>query len=172
MCRNQIYEFSPNESVQFHAHIKCEQCDFVAENKSNLNDHIKSVHPKPKKPRTKKKPKEEQASTMDTMQSGTLEPVFAPHSVVPNSIEEDGRKVIVQPAASPVGTVLMSPLEDTPEKVPLSHAISNMDTIDNSQLQRLRGKSESPGQCGERNSRAGGHPGSSHQQVHTEVTND
>ena len=39
---------------KFHAHVKCERCDHVAENKHSLQRHVWHAHPKPKKPRTKK----------------------------------------------------------------------------------------------------------------------
>ena len=114
---------------KFHAHIKCEQCDFVAENKLNLNQHIRSAHPKPKKPRIRKSQKSDAPSSTSSGPNETISaPQLATEKLTDNGVDEDLRKVIVKPAASPVGTVLISPLDDSPEKVISSQAVSTIDT--------------------------------------------
>ena len=98
---------------KFHASIKCEQCEFIAESKTILKKHVSSMH------RTKK-PNNTAAAAAVTTAIAKPETVSKPDTVSkPETISSESNNVIEQSETvpkSPKGAILLSPLDETPEK--------------------------------------------------------
>lgn len=141
LCVDKVFKYESklhDHERKCHANIKCELCDHVADTKTLLHKHMTVVHPKPKKARTKKPvlgsskvTAARVAAPVDPAEhdSDSLEAALAAQLL------EESQKVVYNaetgfvfaantptptppPAATAVvaGTVLLSPLDDTPEK--------------------------------------------------------